>query len=233
MLAVTVWAELEAGFTTNPASLYGSDVPHKYDYMAMEHEYVTVVPAKSMRQVAIDHGVEPGRVSSVSYYAKQHDWVRKRENFQNRADDKMYDRLAEEEAARKLKELRVKNNAIDLIDEAISSTRANLRERHHVREIDAEGKTVYVERPKHPATVTSVVNLIDRLDRMFGINQLMPAEAPSGGVLENITQQLGAGSGNVDVLALFARHAASRAGEPEPRRVGSSPAADPADTGED
>lgn len=230
---MAVWAELEAGFTTDPASLYPPAVPHKYDYMAMERDYVSALPRKSMRQVALDHGVEPGRVSSVSYYAKQHGWLAKREAFQNRADDKLYDRLADEEAARKLKELRVKNNAIDLIDEAISSTRANLRERHHVRELDADGKTIYVERPKHPATVTSVVNLIDRLDRMFGINQLMPAEAPSGGALENIAQQLGAGGGNIDVLALFARHAAQRAGESEPRRVGSSPPADPADTGED
>ena len=207
-------------------------MPHKYDYMAMERDYITTLPAKSMRQVAIDHGVAPGRVSSVSYYAKQHDWVKKREAFQNRTDDKLYDRLAEEEAGRQLKEVRVKNNAIDLIDEAISSARDSLRERHVVREIDGDGKTIYVDRPKHPATVVSVVNLIDRLDRMFGVGQIPPSEGSSGG-FEELAQQLGAGSGNVDALALFVRHAASRSGAPEPRRVGSGTPAGAADTGED
>jgi hypothetical protein len=229
---VTVWVELEAGFTTDPASLYSRAVPHKYDYMAMEREYVTVLPAKSMRQIALDHGVESGRVSSVSYYAKQHGWVEKREAYQNRTEDKIYEKLAINEAERQLKEIEVKDNAIALIDEAIAAARAGIAERHHVREIDKNGQTVYVERPKHPVTVTNVVNLIDRLDRMFGVGMVPPSEGSTGG-FEDIAQQLGAGGGNIDVLALFARHAASRSGPPEPRRVASSSSADPADTGED
>lgn len=213
---------------------------YKYDYLSMERDFVTRTPKPSVRQVALDHGVPAASISVVQTYARTNDWEGKWLRAHDKSAAKVEERLADEIALNQLREVEVRNNAVEFIDEAITSARAALKETHFVKERDGSGKEIYVERSKHPATIPQVNTLLERLANVFG-GQLAPAGVAgdgSGGeqLTDGITGFLAAlaqSGGGTDSLVAVARLARRGAGELEPRRVGAGTGRDPAALGED
>jgi hypothetical protein len=131
----------------------------RYDYKALERQYV--MGDMSLRELAETNGITAH--SLVMEKSKANDWVRKREEYRNRADDKAMEILASDEGRRIAKEVRVRENAIDAIDEAISKMRADMQ-RTTMRMKDGN----WVEEPLVVIKPNDIAILIDRLQVLFG-----------------------------------------------------------------
>jgi len=221
-------------FTTSPASFYAPRVATpKYDYLAMERDYVSRSPEPSVRQVALDNGVPASSLSAAQYHARTNDWHGKWLARHTRTNEIVEERLATAQAQNALREIDVRNDAVELMAEAIASARAGLKETHWVKEHNADGAELWVERPKHPATIPQVDSLLGLLQVIFG------GQAPSGGEQADGGATLSAGiaalltGGGIEGLVGFAQLARQQAGEPQPRRVGTGTGRDAAAAGED
>lgn len=162
----------------------------KYDYGALEQEFVTTLPRLSIRELARKHGIDDGKVSSLHVMARRPDaaglsWYDKQDQFEARTTDRSRTLLAAREAQRKLREAVVVDHAIDLIDEALISAKESIRATVEIT--DDEGKVLRTER-KYRVQPRDVTALIDRLNLLFGrASSAQPSEDPiSGHVTANV-----------------------------------------------
>jgi hypothetical protein len=210
-------------------------VAHKYDYLVMERDYMSRSPEPSVRQVALDNGVPAGSLSAAQTYAREHDWHGKWLRLHDRTQAVVEERLADALALNQLREVDVRNDAVELIAKAIASASAGLDEMHYVKEHDDKGQEIWVERARHPATIPQVTTLLDKLAVVFTGAAPTGGEGGSGGELSSGIAGLlkAAGDGGVDLLVGIAGAARRGAGELEPRRVGSGTGSNAAAAGED
>lgn len=131
----------------------------KHDYALLEREYIT--GNMGLRELARSHGIS--NHSLVVAQSKAREWVRKRQEYRDGAADKAVTYMADQEGARRAREARVRDNAIESIDEAISAMRAQLKGTHKV----FKGNE-WVEEPLVVVKPADVALLIDRLQVLFG-----------------------------------------------------------------
>lgn len=131
----------------------------KHDYDALEREYIT--GDMGLRELARSHGIQ--HHSLITVQARKREWVRKRSEYQAGASEKAVIYMADEEGARRAREAKVRDNAIDAIDEAITKMRSDMQGTQKVLE---NGE--WVERPYYLIKPTEVAMLIDRLQVLFG-----------------------------------------------------------------
>jgi hypothetical protein len=101
--------------------------------------------------------------SLVMYQANKNEWARKRQDFRARADDMTLDRMADVEARRRAREMQVRDNAIEAIDEAITKLRLDMK-RTVKRERDGE----WVDEPVLTLRPADIAVLIDRFQTIIG-----------------------------------------------------------------
>jgi hypothetical protein len=131
----------------------------KHDYEAMEREYVT--SDLSIRDLARIHGVR--HHSIIAEQSTRREWSRKREEYKNRSADRAMSHMADKEGLRISKEMQVRDNAIEAIDEAISKMRADMKASHKVLRDNQ-----WVEEPRMVIRPQDLAILIDRLNVLFG-----------------------------------------------------------------
>jgi len=131
----------------------------KFDWTAIEQQYIT--GEMSLRELARMNGI--ANHSLVMGQSTRHDWTQKRFDFRSQRNEKAIGYLADDEAKRIAREVKVRDNAIDLIDEAITKMRTQLNETREVwRHEDWVTEPLIVVKP------ADVALLIDRLNVLFG-----------------------------------------------------------------
>lgn len=130
----------------------------KFDWDDIERQYIT--GDMGLREVGRENGVT--NHSLVLAQAKKRDWVRKREEYRSRAHTRAVAKLADSEGDRIAREMRVRDNAIDAIDEAIGKMREDMKATTK-RYRDGE----WVEEPLIIVKPQDVAMLIDRLQVLF------------------------------------------------------------------
>ena len=131
----------------------------KYDYDQLEREYVS--GDMSLRQLAKDHGMTHSLVMTRSQKEK---WADKREAYRSKTLDKSVTFMADREAFRVSREMEVRDNAVDMIDEALYKLREDMKATHKVREVDGE----IIDAPVYRLRPNDVSVLLDRLQVLFG-----------------------------------------------------------------
>ena len=131
----------------------------KFDWKTIEQQYIT--GEMSLRELARLNGIV--NHSLVMAQSTRNGWAQKREDFRSRADDKTLTLMADDEARRRAKEARVRDNAIEAIDEAITKMRADMK---LTRKRYEDGE--WVEGPAVLIKPADVALLIDRLNVLFG-----------------------------------------------------------------
>lgn len=131
----------------------------KWDYDALELEYIQ--GDMGLRELADSHGMSTH--SMIMDASKKRGWAKKREEYRNRAQSKAMTLLADDEGRRIAKEVKVRDNAIDAIDEAISKMRSDMKATV-LRERGGEWR----EEPLVVIRPQDVAQLIDRLQVLFG-----------------------------------------------------------------
>lgn len=131
----------------------------KWDYDALELEYIQ--GDMSLRELAESAGMSTH--SMIMDASQKRNWVQKREDYRNRAHNKALTVLADDEGKRIAKEVKVRDNAIDAIDEAISKMRSDMKATV-LRERNGEWR----EEPLVVIRPQDVAQLIDRLQVLFG-----------------------------------------------------------------
>lgn len=131
----------------------------KNDYSSLEREYVQ--GDMSLRELARAHGI--ANHSVVTAQARRHDWVRKREEYRVRAANKALTLMADDEGRRIAQEARVRDNAIEAIDEAITKMRSDMQATRK-RLVDGQ----WVQEPVMTIRPQDIAILIDRLNVLFG-----------------------------------------------------------------
>ena len=131
----------------------------KYDYAKLELEYVQ--GDMSLRELAGSAGMTSH--SLIMEQSVKREWGRKRKEYRSKAGDTALAVLATDEGRRVAKEMRVRENAIDAIDEAITKMRADMG-RMTKRMKDGN----WVEEPLVIIKPQDVALLIDRLNVLFG-----------------------------------------------------------------
>jgi len=134
-------------------------VNKKVDYDLLEREYVT--GTMSLRGLADSHGLASH--SSVMVQSKKRQWDRKRKEFRQTRTDRAVLYTADEDAMRLAQEARVRDNAIEAIDEAISVMRVQMKA---TRSVLRNGE--WIEEPVIVVRPTDIALLIDRLNVLFG-----------------------------------------------------------------
>lgn len=130
----------------------------KYDYDALEREYVR--GEMGIRELARMHGIRNHSVIAVQ--AREREWTRKREEYRLGASEKAVVLMADQEGTRRAREARVRDNAIDAIDEAITKMRADMKATHRVFR---SGE--WIEEPLVVIKPQDIALLIDRLQVLF------------------------------------------------------------------
>lgn len=130
----------------------------KHDYTVLEREYVT--GDMSLRELARKHGISNHSV--VVAQSKAREWVRKREEYRTGASEKAVVYMADAEGARRAREARVLDNAIEAIDEAIQKMRSDMK----LTRKEMEGGE-WVERPLFLVKPQDISMLLDRLNVLF------------------------------------------------------------------
>ena len=115
----------------------------------------------SLRGLAATHGIN--NHSAVATVARKREWARKREEYRTGVAERTMVYMADQEGARIAQEAKVRDNAIEAIDEAISRLRADMRLTQKVLENDE-----WVERPLFLIKPQEMALLIDRLQVLFG-----------------------------------------------------------------
>lgn len=131
----------------------------KWDYDALELEYVQ--GDMGLRELAESHGMSTH--SMVMDASRKRHWAQKREDYRNRAQSKALAGLADDEGRRILKEAKVRDNAIDAIDEAITKMRSDMKQT-----VLRERNGIWREEPVVIIRPQDVAQLIDRLQVLFG-----------------------------------------------------------------
>ena len=131
----------------------------KTDYDLLEREYRT--GNMSLRELARTHGM--ANHSPVMTYSKKHEWARKRAEYRAAVVDKAVVYTADQEGQRLAQEARVRDNAIEAIDEAITKMRDDMQ-RTETRLVNGS----WVEVPVMTIRPTDLALLIDRLNVLFG-----------------------------------------------------------------
>jgi transposase-like protein len=131
----------------------------KHDYATLEREYIQ--GDMGLRELARAHGITNHSV--VVAQSKARDWVRKREEYRQGASETAVAYMAADEGARVALEAKVRDNAIEAIDEAITKMRSDMQ---GTRKVFEDGQ--WVERPYFLVKPTDVAMLIDRLQVLFG-----------------------------------------------------------------
>ena len=131
----------------------------KSDYDAFEREYIT--GTMSVRELARSHGITNHSRVVVQY--RKREWARKREEYQVGASDKAIVYMADQEGVRRAREVRVRDNAIDAIDEAITKMRSDMKSTYRVLRGDK-----WEDEPRIVIEPKDVAMLIDRLQVLFG-----------------------------------------------------------------
>lgn len=150
----------------------------KYDYEALERQYVTT--DVSIRELARQVGMR--NHSPLMEQAKKREWTKKRDLYRSRANEKALKSLATDEGERLARESRVRDHAIEAIDEAIQKMRADMLK---TRKVERGG--VLVDEPLVIIRPNDVANLIDRLNVLFGRPSTISEERSVGLNLSAIT----------------------------------------------
>ena len=132
----------------------------KYDYDALEREYVT--GTMSIRDLCAMHDISAAK-SAVISAAKRRGWVEKRELFRSRSSALTIEKTADREAERYARQLSVQDNAVAAIDEAITRLREDMR-KTTTRMKNGE----FVEEPLIIVRVADLSTLIDKMNVLFG-----------------------------------------------------------------
>lgn len=148
----------------------------KFDWPALEREYIQ--GDMGLRTLAREHGIT--NHSLVMAQSKRNNWVEKRAAFKNRAETKAVQILADDEGKRIAKEERVRDNAIDAIDDAITRMRADLQ-----RTVKRMRDGVWVEEPAITVKPQDVAILIDRLNVLFNKPAQITEERKLGASFES------------------------------------------------
>lgn len=195
----------------------------KYDYVGLEHEFVSSMPPLSIRELARKHDIPDSKVSSLHAMARKKDadgrsWYDKQDQFAVATTDQAITLNAAREARRRLRESTVVDHAIDLIDDALLSARESIRETVDIH--DDDGKIIRTER-KYRVQIRDVTALIDRLGAVFGRSENAPiGESPIRG---NVNANVNVPADSPVGMALLERLADVAGSQPrpaQPRRVG-------------
>lgn len=114
-----------------------------------------------LRELARMNGIE--NHSLVMTQCKRHDWVKKREEFRLRSNNRAVTMMVSEEAKRQAREAQVRDNAIDAIDEAITKMRADMK-----RTVLRERNGQWLEEPAYTIKPADIALLLDRFNVLFG-----------------------------------------------------------------
>ena len=128
-----------------------------HDYRALEREYVTT--DISLRQLSRRHGISAH--SLVTIQARKHKWAEKREAYRAKASETFIEKHAVRMGDR---EARIRDEALDAIDEAIDKFREDLRATKSVSQPDGS----ITEEPAWYMTPKDLCLLIDRFEVLFG-----------------------------------------------------------------
>lgn len=131
----------------------------KHDYDALEREYIK--GDMGMRELARMHGI--ANHSVITAQARNREWVRKRREYRDGAAEKAVVYMADDEGRRRAQEARVRDNAIEAIDEAITKMRTDMKA---TKQVFIGG--VQVEVPLIVVEPKDIALLIDRLNVLFG-----------------------------------------------------------------
>lgn len=134
----------------------------KYDWSAFEREYVT--GDMSIRELARIHGI--ANHSVVAGQARSRGWVKKRADYREGASEKAVIYMADAEGMRRAQEARVRDHAIEVIDQAILKLMSDMADT--VKSIQADGTVVDTGVPIMRVKPADVAMLIDRLNVLFG-----------------------------------------------------------------
>lgn len=177
----------------------------KWDYDALELEYIQ--GDMGLRELADAHGMSTH--SMIMEASKKRGWAKKREDYRNRAQNKALAALADDEGKRIAREVRVRDNAIDAIDEAISKMRTDMK-----ATVLRERNGQWREEPLVVIRPQDVAQLIDRLQVLFGKPSSISEE-------RNLGISLSAGGLDPELLRGIVE--ASRGRGVDPGSVASSP----------
>lgn len=131
----------------------------KFDWKAIEQQYIT--GDMSLRELARMNGIV--NHSLVMAQSQRNEWNRKRVDYRSQRLDKTITYMADDEARRIAREARVRDNAIEAIDEAISVMRDQMK---MTRSVMRGGE--FVDEPMVIIRPQDVALLIDRLNVLFG-----------------------------------------------------------------
>jgi len=141
----------------------------------------------SVRQLCRDEGIANHSVAHEHAAKRDRDgktWYDKRAEFEGRTEEKFLETLADRQAARLAKEIRVEEKMLDAISEAADSFRAALAE----RTVNEKGAEV----PVYRVTAADLARLIDRLNVLRGRPAMITEERSLGVSLsgENIENEV-------------------------------------------
>jgi len=129
------------------------------DYNLLERQYCS--GDMSLRELCRLHGIT--NHSSVMEYSKKHGWARKRAEYRETVVNRSVIYMADDEGKRIALEAKVRDNAIEAIDEAITKMRSDMQA---TRKVLKDG--VWVEEPLMTIKPPDLALLVDRLNVLFG-----------------------------------------------------------------
>ena len=130
----------------------------KHDYDQLEREYVS--GTMSLRQLAKDHGMSHSLIMTKSQKDK---WADKRAKFREQSSEKAVTFMADKQAYRVVREMELKDKAIDVIEEALDKLSVDMA----ATEKRLVGDQM-VDVPVYRLRPADLVPLLDRLQVMFG-----------------------------------------------------------------
>ena len=132
----------------------------KFDYSKLEREYVQ--GDMSLRELAKSAGMN--NHSLIMTQARKGLWTEKREAYRKRSETKALALMADDNGKRIAREAKVRDNAIDAIDEMVSRLRDDLKKT--VKILQADG--TFVDAPMVQIKPRDIALLIDKLQIIFG-----------------------------------------------------------------
>jgi len=130
-----------------------------HDYEVLEREFVA--GNMSVRELARLHKIS--NASVVHVQAKSREWVRKRDEYRQRASERAIEFMADQEGLRRAKEMVVRDEAIDAIHQAVLKMKEDMKATHQVKKGDD-----WVDEPVMRIGPRDLAILIDRLNLLFG-----------------------------------------------------------------
>lgn len=130
----------------------------RHDYDLLEREYVT--GDMSLRELARSHGITHSLIMEQSV---KRGWSKKRQEYRTQSSERAVVYLADHAAMRTAREMQIRDNVLEAIDEAITKFRSDMRA--------TERKLVgdeMVEVPVMRMRAAEVAMLFDRLLVLFG-----------------------------------------------------------------